>query len=416
MEPIEMWQAKRPREGEPASGFPAVDNVKRSVIFRATRETGGYNHHCRLIYHGGRFFSMWSNHPRGEGAPGMRVLFASSKDAYNWSDWQVLFPRPAPVGEYNALGLAATPGRWLAIGGKLFATCGLFSTTGFSKRGLLEPVDVGPVRDELHPSKVRETFGYLARSVHPDGSLGPIFALWDHMPPELDFEAQPTSERNPDGLWQLIFKLVSKPDDLPTFSPAEEVHIKSFVEGALGRDPADLKYRMHLPPAYDGHSLSEPTTFPASDGRHVLLARDPLGSHRKYVSFSSDGGLHWPPALPTNIPDSPSRTTCLVLEDGTVLLIGNQVAPRFEDAERRHYRRDPLTLSISPDGLRFTRVYAVRHGAPGIRISGIGGRGPGFHYPGAVIQSGNLHIMYSVGKEDIEVLTTPLAELLSREN
>jgi len=397
-------------------GLPIIENVEHSVVYRATRDTGGYNHHCRLAYHGGRFYGMWSNHPHGEGAPGMRVLFASSDDACHWSSWQVLFPRPSLVREYNALGLAATPGRWLVIGGKLYATCGLFRTIGFSRRGLLDPSDVSPVRNEFHTSKVRETFGFLARRVHPDGSLGPTFALWDHLPPKLAFQAQPTSERDHEELWQIICELVSKPDDLPTFSPGEEGHIKSFVERTLGRDPADLKFRLHLPTAYDGHSLSEPTTFPASDGRHVLLARDPLGSHRKYVSFSSDGGLSWPPARPTNIPDSPSRNTCLVLEDGTVLLLGNQVAPKFEDADRRHYRRDPLTLSISPDGLGFDRVYALRYNAPGVRISGIGGRGPGFHYPGAVIQSGNLHVMYSLGKEDIEVLTTPLAELLSRKD
>jgi hypothetical protein len=94
-----------------------------------------------------------------------------------------------------------------------------------------------------------------------------------------------------------------------------------------------------------------------------------------------------------------------------VLLIGNQVAPKFEDADRRHYRRDPLTVSVSPDGMNFTHVYALRHDAPDLRIDGVGGRGPGFQYPGAIARSGMLHVLYSVGKEDIEFLSVPLGEI-----
>jgi hypothetical protein len=91
-----------------------------------------------------------------------------------------------------------------------------------------------------------------------------------------------------------------------------------------------------------------------------------------------------------------------------VLLIGNQVAPKFEDADRRHYHRDPLTVSVSSDGLKFTHVYALRHGAHELRIDGVGGRGRGFQYPGAIAKSGMLHVLYSVGKEDIEFLSVPL--------
>ena len=41
------------------------------------------------------------------------------------------------------------------------------------------------------------------------------------------------------------------------------------------------------------------------------------------------------------------------------LLIGNQFSPRFDNpGERKRYIRDPLTVSFSPDGYVFTRVYA----------------------------------------------------------
>jgi hypothetical protein len=264
----------------------------------------------------------------------------------------------------------------------------------------------------MHPSKVKETFAFLARRIFPDGSLGPIFALWNHLPEELAFDIQPPSKHSPDDILAIISELVSEPNDLPTSAYEEKEYILSFCREFFSCASERIKYRMHYPHAGEGHSLSEPVTFPSRDGRRVLLARDPLGSHRMYASFSGNDGITWTPARPTNIPDSPSRTTSVVLEDGTVLLIGNQVAPRFEDADRRHYIRDPLTVSVSPDGLSFTQVYALRHGAPELRIGGVGGRGPGFQYPGAIVKSGILHVLYSVGKEDIEFLSVPLEEIV----
>ena len=411
-EVFEMWRAERPLEDRPAAGLPILSGVRHATVYGATREDGAYNHHCRLVRFKGKFYGMWSNHPCGEGAPGMRVLWAASDDGREWSGWQVLFPRPGPVEDYNALGLAATPGRWLVVDGSLLATCGLFATVGFCDRGQAKPRDISAVRDGKHPSKFRDTYAFLARRVHPNGSLGPIFALWDNLPPRLAFDVQPASEQAPEDLWSIITELVSKPDDLPTFAAAEGDRIKSFCRRLPGYSPERLRYRMHYPSAEDGHRLSEPVTFPARDGRLVLLARDPLGSHRMHASFSVDGGLNWPAARPTDIPDAPSRSTSLVLEDGTVLLIGNQIAPRFEDAGRRHYRRDPLTVAVSRDGTAFTRVYALRYGAPKMRIDGVGGRGPGFQYPGAVVGEGKLHVLYSVGKEDIECLSVPLDRIV----
>jgi hypothetical protein len=409
---IDMWKAERPVEGKPAKGFSILDDVRQVTVYRATRKTGAYSHHCRLIYHLGRLYGMWSNHPRGEGAPGMRVLYSVSDNAESWSKWQELFPRPGLVGDFKALGLAASPGRWLTFNGQLYATCSLFSTIGFSQRGVVRPSDVSPIRDGDHPAKVREVYAFVAREVNPDGSLGPIFALWDNLPRDIAFKVQEPSERDQEELLSLLKDLVSKPDDLPSYARLEKEHVLSFCRRMPSCSPGELRYRMHYPNAADGHRLSEPTTFPTEDGRHVLLARDPLASHRMYVSFSRDGGLHWDPARATNIPDSPSRTTSVVLDDGTVLLIGNQVAPRFEDADRRHYDRDPLTVAVSEDGLEFTSVYALRHGAPEMRVKGVGGRTRGFQYPGALVRSGTLHVLYSVGKEDIESLSVPISDIL----
>jgi hypothetical protein len=38
-------------------------------------------------------------------------------------------------------------------------------------------------------------------------------------------------------------------------------------------------------------------------------------------------------------------------------------------------------------------------------------KGPGYQYPNAIERSGQLHIIYSLNKEDIEVLSVSLEEL-----
>jgi len=167
------------------------------------------------------------------------------------------------------------------------------------------------------------------------------------------------------------------------------------------------------PQGVDSNRLCEPTFYTAKDGKAVVLLRDDNYSHRMYVSISPDGGKSWPAAVPTDIPDSPSRTTNVVLDDGTVLLIGNQMAPQFDNPERPHYGRDPLTVAVSGDGYWFERVFALRCGKQKYRVPqhSVRGRGGGGQYPSAIAQKDTLYVLYSMGKEDIAVSWVPLAAL-----
>ncbi|WP_353197345.1 exo-alpha-sialidase, partial [Parapedobacter defluvii] len=107
---------------------------------------------------------------------------------------------------------------------------------------------------------------------------------------------------------------------------------------------------------------------------------------------------------------SPSRAQALTLEDGTVLLIGNQNVNRYDQA--LYLDRDPITVSVSEDGYTFNRVYALRTGSPTqFRFSGISGRNPGYAYSSSVIHEGYLYTMYSIGKEDMGITRVPLSAL-----
>jgi predicted neuraminidase len=152
----------------------------------------------------------------------------------------------------------------------------------------------------------------------------------------------------------------------------------------------------------------------AKDGRWVMLLRDNENfSHRLFRSVSDDNGKTWPPAHPTDIPDSPSRRDTVRLDDGTILLVGNQVSPAFDNGkERTHYNRDPLTVAISRDGYNFNGVFALRWNLPKTwRVPGVLGRGIGAQYPSAIIHGGVLYVLYTVGKEDVEFCWLPLSAL-----
>jgi len=372
-----MWFCPLPQAGQPAMGFPLVPGAEHAELYHATVETGAYSHHAQLVKHGGRFWAMWSNHPKGEDAPGQRVLYASSADGLVWTPWAELFPPPGPVGEATGTGLASAAGGWLALGDRLFARATVWDNLGFENADRTERADQ-PDRD--HPFLVRQTYAPIARELLADGTLGPRFALGRNAAPNLDGE------------------LIA----------AADPQVAELVRSLQALLP-----RRRPPQGVDSNRLCEAVYYTAKDGRTVCLLRDDNYSHRMYFSVSDDGGQTFPTAVPTDIPDTPSLTCTVELVDGTVLLIGNQSAPAFDDADKvRHHRREPLTVAVSPDGYRFVKVMALRANAPELRIPNVRGRGPGFQYPDALVDGGMLYVLYSIGKEDVGLTRVPLAEVI----
>jgi hypothetical protein len=228
----------------------------------------------------------------------------------------------------------------------------------------------------------RRGFGRVARQVRPDGSMGEIFWLVGDPPaPVPGFPAYPDltdSRFTRTGL--AIDRLLSDPLHMPAW---------------------DFRNRTAWIQAADGHGMCEPTVYRRPDGVLVKLSRDLDRSRRLYASLSRDDGFHWEPAVRTDVPDSPSKPFAGTLPDGRVYLIGNQVAQPG---------RDPLVLSLSSDGVRFDRAFAIRSGAPPLRREG-SAKVVGFQYPSAVVADGALWVIYSVGKEDVDVSRIPLEEL-----
>lgn len=102
----------------------------------------------------------------------------------------------------------------------------------------------------------------------------------------------------------------------------------------------------------------------------------------------------------------------MTLANGIAILLGNQVAPDFDSKVKRGIKRDTLTVAVSNDGYHYDRAYALRWALPKtLRVSGVTGRGPGAHYPSAIVRDGYLYALYTVGKEDVALSWVALTEL-----
>ncbi len=353
--------------GRPDLGLPVLEDLRTHTLYRAAPATGTYSHHGYITAHDGTLFATWSNHARDEDAPGQRVLASRSTDGgKTWAPFSELF------GPFNEV----TPGAKQDNAKDIILIANGFATVGGTLYAVAEPhVLAGP----------RSGWGRVARSICADGDAGPIFWLVrDHPAPRPGCPAYPDAAD-------------------PRFAgPAEK--IRAYLARPEHWPSWEFHRRTSRPTAADGHRLCEPTqAWRLADGTYVRLYRD-LGmprTKRNYAQFGFDGGAVWTAPVKTPFPDACSRSAAGTLPGGAAYVINNPGRGR-----------DPLVVSLAPDGLHFDRAAVIRRGAPKQRYPGRW-KGQGFQYPHAVVFRDDLWVIYSVNKEDVQVTRIPLAKLRS---
>lgn len=367
---VSMWSAPLATgDLRSGAGFPVLTQAEHSVVWRpAVREDGAYNHYACLIHHKGRFYAMWGNHPLAEDAPGQRVLYAHSDEWGKWAASKELFPAPGPVAPRSEKGIHLKPDRWAIVDDKLYAITYVHGAGRYP----------------------------IAREVGEEGELGEPF-LVDKLPEKgsLPVYMEGVTDPNPPAIGKRLSQWYKENDQISWWAGA--------AQGAAPRK------------GIDGASLIENFMYRAKDGGLVIMLRDwghsrnPVHTNRMYVSFNNGAGK-WGIPYPTDIPDSPSRAQAITLDDGTVLLIGNQNVPEYDQA--LYLDRDPMTISVSKDGYTFDRVYALRTDSPTkYRFTGVRGRNPGYGYSSSIVHEGWLYTLYSIGKEEMGVTRLPLSAL-----
>jgi len=392
--PLVHWGVPWPQEGKADYGYPILPGVESFPIYHATPLTGVYSHHSQIGYLQGTFFASWSNQEWGEDGPGQRVLCSLSPDGKKWEDPFVCLPSMGGMRKPERYGRVLTAEAWVVVGGKMYVVADVNDRPGPTNKIEADyETTVGGQKRNIDPLTPllfgrRVGWGRVARSVAPNGDMGPIFWLVDDPPAPMEGFSQYPDARDPQ------YREVAS-------------QLNHYLANPLHMPAWDfLNHTDSHPHSVDDHEMGEPTTYRRPDGTLVKLSRDggPAMSHRLYVSLSKDEGKTWTTPVRTDIPDSPSKAVAGTLPDGKIYLIGNQIP------ESAHGFRDPLVISLSSDGKTFNWAAAIRHGTPPLRFPGHA-KGRGFQYPSAIAVGKALWVIYSVNKEDVAVSRVPLEEL-----
>ncbi|MBS3776458.1 MAG: exo-alpha-sialidase [Bacteroidales bacterium] len=329
--------------------------AKHRVINDVSKEDG-VNQHNYLIRYNGKFWVMWSDGPGVEDRVGQVVKYANSKDGLNWSDPKMLTPYP-PHSEpdsphYNTRSDEGF--RWISRGfwkrdGELLALASLDEAAGF-----------------FGPDLELRAFCWDDQSnIWEDAGV-----VWDdainNFPPK----------KLPTGEWLM--------------SRRTHDYAEAGIQFLVGGNESIFQWEsFEVPGSSDILDSEEPYWWILPDGENLMsLYRDNRGSGYLYRSFSTDYGRTWHRPVQTNFPDARSKFHGIRLTDGRYVLVSN---PNPE-------RRDPLALSISKDGMVFTKMAYL-----------IGGRH--VDYPHVLEHDGYLYVAFSGGKQSIEVLKIKISDL-----
>ncbi len=299
--------------------------------------------HNYMTYYDDKFWMMWSHGPTIEDKPTQHVRYVTSTDGVNWSAEEIVVgPSDQPGFRYIARGF------WQRDG-ELYALASHDEAGGYFGANL-------------------ELRAFQWDSVAEQ--WGPGVAIADDTINNFEPKLLPT------GDW-----MMSRRGNNYKTDPND----RTWLIG--GVDSIDDWENSPIPVAANGASLEEPDFYELPDGNLVSLYRDNSGSKRLYRSFSSDSGQSWSQPTPTNFPDATAKFYDLKTSNGYYILISNA----------NPAGRNPLTLSISQDGLVYTQM--ARLDIPGDGT---------FQYPHAIEQDGNIYVAFSRNKTSIELFRMPL--------
>ncbi len=329
------------------------------VVVSDVRAADGVNQHNYLVHHAGRYLAMWSDGPGKEDQVGQRVKYATSPDGLNWSEPEYLTPMPKGFGPDSPLyGKRTEEGfRWISRGfwqrveNELYALVSLDEAAGFFGPSL-----------ELHA--FRFSLNDAGEISWEDAGVIADDAINNFPPKQIGT-----------GEWMMT----RRPYDYKTTG------VKVLIGGQKAID--DWQSFPILGTSSE-LSAEEPLWWMLPDKNLVALFRDNRQSKFLYRSFSSDDGRSWSPPVKTNFPDATSKIHGQRLSDGRYVLVSNS----------NPFRRDPLTLAISDDGLVFTKLFYL-----------FGGRH--VDYPCVLEHDGFLLVAFAGNKQTVEVVKVRLSDL-----
>ena len=312
--------------------------------------------HNYLAWHGGKYWCFWSHGPVIEDKATQHLRYATSDDGLHWSPPQVMAPPPREGYGYIARDF------WMRDG-ELVALASLFEAPNYQDGDLeLVAFRYDPAKQAWQPA-------------------GRVFdnALNNFAPQKL-----------PSGEWMMSRR-------------ASDRSVSILIGGVKAIDD----WRVIPFSAYrtEGGMPEEPCWWLLPDNNIVGAFRDNSRSGRLLRSFSTDNGRSWTPLVRTNFPDATSKFFVLRASGGYWVMVSNP-NPRG---------RNPLCLSMSGDGMVFTRMARLPipeqleqlPTLPGTRANA--GQQDSLQYPHVIEHEGQLLVAFSRRKQTVEAVKIPMS-------
>ncbi|WP_442591114.1 six-hairpin glycosidase [Pedobacter sp. AW31-3R] len=358
---------------------PAV-GVHNIQVFRANREhpemAGGhnwtYNHQPMLAYWNNTFYLEFLSNPVGEHIPPGETLMLTSKDGYNWSAPEVIFP---PYKVPDGVTKKGYPGVAKNLYAVMHQRVGFYVT---KNKRLLVMGYYAIVMDKKDDPNDGNGIGRVVREVYANGKYGPVYfirnnAAWDKSRSTYPFYTKSKDK----GFVKACEELMAQP-----------LMMQQWVEEADRDDPLIPLKR----------SIKAFSFYHLPDNRVVGLWKHAL------TSVSNDGGKSWVfnPLRAPGFVNSNAKIWGQRTDDGRFATVYNPSEFRW-----------PLAVSTSNDGLNYTDLLLVNGEITSMRYGG-NYKSYGPQYVRGILEGngnpndGNMWITYSVNKEDIWVAAVPV--------
>ncbi|KAA2242025.1 six-hairpin glycosidase [Chitinophaga agrisoli] len=358
----------------PAMG---VHNIE---VLRANREhpdraegTGyTYNHAPMLAYWNNVFYLEYLSDKVSESVPPGQTLLVRSKDGYNWSKPEIIFPLyKIPDG--------TTKEGYPGVAKDLYAV--MHQRMGFytsKKHRLLALAFYGICLDDDDRPNDGKGIGRVVREIMADGSYGPIYFI--HYNPKWN-------EKNTSYPYYTSSKdkgFVEACNELL----ANKLITQQWVEESDPKDPLITLQKQYKALSY----------YHLPDGRVVGLWKNAL------TAISKDEGKSWP--------ESAVRAPGFV--NANAKIWGQRTSDgRYATVYNPSEYRWPLAISVSQNGLEYTNMLLVHGEISPLRYKGFF-KDYGPQYVRGIAEGdgtppgGDMWVSYSVNKEDIWVARIPV--------